>query len=185
MSGRPRLSAARTCGYRSNPVRYGSPSSFGPPLASALTAALALSACASTSPADTDRGFQSSPRSPNALEIRLAFDDQADLDLFVTGPDQETVYFGNNPSLSGGRLLRDVRCDSEAPRVEVVRFANPEPGRYRIGIEYARSCRFRREPAAYRIDIDAPELSRSSEGSIAPGRFVPLALELELELDEP
>ena len=111
----------------------------------------------------------------------LSFDDQADLDLFVTGPDQETVYFGNNPSLGGGRLLVDVRCDNDAPRVEVVRFAAPERGRYRIGVEYARSCRFRREPAAYRIEIDAPELNRSSEGSIAPGRFVPLALEFELD----
>ena len=37
------------------------------------------------------------------LRIQLAFDDAADLDLYVTDPLQETVYFANTRSRSSGR----------------------------------------------------------------------------------
>jgi hypothetical protein len=129
----------------------------------------------STSPAPTP------VRPAGTLEIRLQFGEQADLDLFVTDPDQETVYFGNNPSRTGGRLEGDVRCKAPAPRTEVVHYANPKPGRYRVGIEYNRSCVFRRKPADYRIDVRADGFERTLSTQIEPGRFEHKALEFSLD----
>lgn len=77
---------------------------------------------------------------PGSLRIRLAFGEAADLDLFVSDPLQETVYFANDTSKSGGSLLLDQRCGSPGPRVEVVEWRAPPPGRYRIGIDFPRSC---------------------------------------------
>jgi hypothetical protein len=58
------------------------------------------------------------------LLVRLAFDDVADLDLFVTDPLQESAYFANTPTRSGGRLLDDRRCSDPSPRVEVTALAS-------------------------------------------------------------
>ena len=46
------------------------------------------------------------------LSVQLAFEADTDLDLYVTGPLLETVYFANLASKSGGELSADVRCDS-------------------------------------------------------------------------
>ncbi|MBM4383027.1 MAG: hypothetical protein FJ091_06610 [Deltaproteobacteria bacterium] len=56
--------------------------------------------------------------SGGALRIRLAFGAQADLDLYVTDPLAETIYFANERAAAGGRLVADVRCDSKTPRIE-------------------------------------------------------------------
>lgn len=120
-------------------------------------------------------------RPPGALEIRLEFSEQADLDLFVTDPDQETVYFGNSPSRGGGQLIDDTGCPSPLPRTEVVRFVAPRPGRYRVGIDYTRSCRFRRQPAWYRLEIRSDAFNLTHTGEVAPGRFEQKALEFTIE----
>ena len=70
----------------------------------------------------------------------LAFGADADLDLYVTDPLLETVYFANQSSRSGGQFLEDVRCDEEQIKVEEIRFDAPMPGRYRIGIDYPNAC---------------------------------------------
>lgn len=117
------------------------------------------------------------------LEIALRFDAQADLDLFVTGPDLETVYFGNNPNRAGATLSGDERCGSGEPRVERVKFATPMPGAYRVGIEYAKSCKFRSQPANYHIHIRAEGLEIERAGSLSPGRFDSRAIEFEFRPD--
>ena len=45
----------------------------------------------------------------SGLRFVLAFGEAADLDLFVTGPRQETVYFANTPTAVGGELEVDAR----------------------------------------------------------------------------
>ncbi|MCP4908886.1 MAG: hypothetical protein GY910_28245 [bacterium] len=99
----------------------------------------------------------------------------------MTDPDQETVYFGNNPSRGGGRLLADVRCRARTPRAEIVRFTAPKPGRYRVGVEYHRSCFFRREAISFRIDIRSDSVGRTHSGEITPGRFESKVLEFMFE----
>ncbi|HXK26557.1 MAG TPA: hypothetical protein VMS55_28095, partial [Myxococcota bacterium] len=73
----------------------------------------------------------SAPTQAGALVVELSFGAEADLDLYVTGPDQETAYFANTPVRSGGALERDRRCGDAAPRVERVLWPAPPPGRYR------------------------------------------------------
>jgi hypothetical protein len=74
------------------------------------------------------------------LVVRLAFEAGADLDLYVSDPLDETLYFANTPVRSGGALERDLRCDDAPPRVEIVRFAKPLPGGYRVGVDYPERC---------------------------------------------
>lgn len=121
----------------------------------------------------------SADRPAGALDIRLVFGDAADLDLFVTDPTQETLYFGNDPARNGGRLDLDQRCGSAAPRIETARFEPPRAGRYRVGVSYDRSCRFRRRPASFAIEVEADMLSLSHAGEIEPGRFEAIVLEFD------
>ena len=46
----------------------------------------------------------------------LAFDAEADLDLYVTDSAHETVCFGNSPSGTGGEVLADLCCEAPVPR---------------------------------------------------------------------
>ena len=173
MPPRPRLRAAR-------------PTPACPTVVASLFAALA--AC--TPEAPPDPRFDDD-RPAGALEVRLFFADEADLDLFVTDPREEALYFGNNPSLGGGELDIDRRCDDEPPRRERARFVAPRAGRYRVGVSYDRSCRFRRVEAPYRIEVEADALRLEHEGRVAPGDFEHIALEFDYvpvpaaEVDQP
>ena len=150
-----------------------------------VAAVLFLLGCAVSGGPTADDRRESVP--PGALEIELRFSEAADLDLFVTDPSQEAVYFGNNPSLAGGHLDRDQGCRDQpeerrrddAPRVERVLFPTPRPGRYRVGVSYDRSCQFRRERVGYRIDVRSEALSWTSAGELSPGQFEPRALEFD------
>jgi hypothetical protein len=121
------------------------------------------------------------PTGPGELRVRLAFGTAADLDLYVTDPLQEAVYFGNNPSLGGGQLDVDRRCEHPAPRVESIVFARPQPGRYRVSIDYARACSEPATPVAYRVRVEAPGVDREHRGEIKPGFRELISLEFELE----
>lgn len=143
----------------------------------ALVLGLVLAlACAAPPPA-TPR-FDS-PRPAGALEVRLFFGEEADLDLFVTDPREEALYFGNNPTIGGGRLDVDRRCGDAAPRRERARFVAPRPGRYRVGVSYDRSCRFRRGEADFRLEVEADGLAFERRGTVAPGAFEPIVLEFD------
>jgi hypothetical protein len=149
-----------------------------------LVSATAQLSCFARSPAKLpERPVHSGlpGRDSGTLEIRLHFGPEADLDLHVTDPEQETVYFGNNPSLAGGVLANDLRCDAPSPRVERVEFAAPKPGRYRVGVDYARRCRRVRGPVPYEIEVRGGELDLRLQGEILPGRFQNIALEFDLE----
>jgi hypothetical protein len=119
---------------------------------------------------------------PGALVVRLAFGAAADLDLYVTDPLRETVYFANTPSRSGGRLDRDRTCSDAAPRIESVVFERPPPGRYRVGIDYPKSCDGSDSTAPYVLTVQHREDSAQRiEGSAAPRRFEPVVLEVDVE----
>lgn len=115
-----------------------------------------------------------------ALVVQLAFDASADLDLYVTDPLQETVYFANTPSRSGGFLDRDRTCNDAAPRVETIVFERPPPGRYRIGVEHPQPCGAG-SAAPFAVRARYGEQRFEQSGVLPPRRFEAIVLELEID----
>jgi hypothetical protein len=151
---------------------------------------LAVAACARPAPPDAaalarvtaplEAALARDPApAPGALRVRLAFGAGADLDLFVTDPLAETVYFANSPSRSGGRLLRDQRCDAPAPRIETIVFDSPPPGRYRVGVDHPEACDGNAAPAAFVLILEHAGRREERRGAVAPREFLPIVLELE------
>jgi tetratricopeptide (TPR) repeat protein len=67
---------------------------------------------------------------PVELRIVLQWDtDNTDVDLWVTDPNGEKVYFGHRESVQGGRISRDV-TGSYGPEEFILK--SPKPGKYRI-----------------------------------------------------
>lgn len=136
--------------------------------------------CASTKPRLAPSALPSRPE--GALEVVLELDGAADLDLHVSDPQLETVYFGNSPSSNGGVLDRDVRCEvavEDDARRETVRFEAPLRGRYRVGVDYVRACRRFRRGAHFSVRVIAPGLELERTGEIAPGHFEHKLLEFD------
>ena len=100
--------------------------------------------------------LEPAPASPGAattegLSVRLTWSAAVDLDLYVTTPRGETIYYAN----PGPAFVVDARCDA-APsgRLEEVRWRNPAPGRYRVGVDFPEACAGDVREAAYRVVVD-------------------------------
>ena len=119
----------------------------------------------------------------SGVVVRLAFGDEADLDLYVTDPLLETVYFARHESRTGGRIVADVRCDSVGPRIEEVYFDAPWPGRYRVGVDHPMRCDGARSPApaAYAVTVYAGGETYHAQGSVALEQFEVIVLEFEVQ----
>ena len=118
-----------------------------------------------------------------SLVVRLAFDGRADLDLYVSDPLQETVYYANTPARSGGRLVADRHCKEEtggAVRMEEIVFDEPPSGTYRVGVDYPHSCRAGAGLAAFAITIDAGGRRQELRGLAEPVVFTPIVAEVEI-----
>jgi len=121
------------------------------------------------------------PAPPGAVRVRLVFGEDADLDLYVTGPAQESVYFGNRTSRDGGELLADQRCDATSPRVETIAFARATPGRYRVGVDFMIRCARNVDSARFELIAELPgEPPIHQHGEAHFGAFAPRTLEFEL-----
>ena len=118
---------------------------------------------------------------PDAVVVRLAFGAAADLDLFVSDPRHETVYFANKRARSGGRLAADLRCDAPAPRIETVRFENALPGRYRIGIDHPVACSDDPAAAVFVVEWPSDGQIQRARGSVAPLVFDSIVQEFDWE----
>lgn len=121
----------------------------------------------------------SAPAASNALVVQLVFDGSADLDLYVTDPLTETVYFANTPTKSGGALEADRTCDDPPRRIETVVFERPLAGRYRVGVDHIRSCG-PAAPAPFAVRAMSGERRVEATGALPLGRFDPIVLELDL-----
>lgn len=73
------------------------------------------------------------------LEIELYWSNPVDLDLFVTAPDGETIYYGNPKSRAGDLIRSQSNCASVK--------TNPTPWRERAMINAAQS-------GIYRVSVD-------------------------------
>jgi hypothetical protein len=92
-----------------------------------------------------------------ALTVTLLWEAAVDLDLYVTDPALETVYYANAHARSGGVLERDARCRGRTggEQTERARWTTPPAGRYRVGVDFPEACEERgpRE-VPYRLVIE-------------------------------
>ena len=163
----------------------------------ALLGAISLSACAgSGGPSQAEREARAAeanalaaqlaalplpPPDPGEIRVRLVFGEAADLDLYVTDPLQETVYFANSPSRSGGRLERDVRCGEPLPRIETIEFAAAAPGRYGVGVDFPPEvCSEVKGAVGFVVVFESHGERQEKRLSIRPGEFLPIVLEVDL-----
>jgi uncharacterized protein YfaP (DUF2135 family) len=116
-----------------------------------------------------------------ALIVQLMFDSDVDLDLYVTDPMLETVYFANHKSKAGGEISGDVRCDTEGDRLEMVSFPAPVPGRYRVGVDFPARCAGESGPAAFAVRVQHPNGELSKTGAVYFEQFEVAVLEFEIE----
>ena len=118
--------------------------------------------------------------------VRLAFDEAADLDLFVTDPMQESVYFANSPTRSGGMLIQDRRCGDLSPRVEIVHYPRATAGRYRVGVDFHRRCEENslsdeeEKQGLYVVRVDLADRTIEREGLVTPGHFEVIVIEFDV-----
>ena len=130
----------------------------------------------------------SPPKTENGppLQVSLSWTESVDLDLYVTDPSQETVYFANPRSASGGNLEHDVSCgalvDSKAGQAwsEEVVWRYPAPGRYRVGVDFMDGCGTKVEEVAFRVVVDAGGKRQERVGKVAKNRFEPVVFEFDL-----
>ena len=164
----------RSAGRQHTPARRAAPT------AAALLVAGAALGCALLAGPPGEAVLPDEPPPAAGLRVRLAFPADADLDLHVTDPQHETIYFANTPAVSGGRLEGDARCDDPAPRIETVVFEDAPPGRYRIGIDFPIRCRRVGEPVPFALEVARPGQAEERRGEIPFGRFEPIVWEFEL-----
>ena len=140
---------------------------------------LALAGCVHRAPPPPP-----SPEPPRAgVTVTLRWSAAADLDLYVTDPTLETVYFGNPRTASGGTLERDARC-ADAPaaeHVERVRWERPPPGRYRVGVDFIERCAGRTTAAEYDLVVDVDGRRIDVPGRARLGSREPRVLEFTVE----
>ena len=123
------------------------------------------------------------------LQVALVWSAPVDLDLYLTDPTWETVYFANNPSRTGAQLMRDTRCRDVASHenafVELASIAAPQPGRYRVGVDFMDACNGPHQPVSFRIVADYGGMRREMTGTIRLEEFLPIVVEFELRRTGP
>ena len=102
-----------------------------------------------------------------------------DLDLYVTDPGLETLYFANARTASGGVVERDARCAEQQPgeQTEQARWTKPPPGRYRIGVDFLETCSGRATEALYTLTVEVDGRRQEISGRARRGEREPRVLE--------
>jgi len=148
-----------------------------------LGLALIVAGCAARAPLPAPPAPPQLPPLPG-LSVLLTWSAPVDLDLYLTDPTSETVYFANNPSRTGARLLRDARCKDVGavppPYVESADVPEPRPGRYRVGVDFIDDCAQKIAEASFRIVIDFAGARREATDTIRLAQFKPIVVEFDV-----
>ena len=120
--------------------------------------------------------------SSGQLQVTLAWNTGADIDLYVTDPNGETIYYGSNTSSSGGHLDHDARGNcggSGAATVENVFWANNPPrGTYKVEIHYwaGSDCSTNAGPTPTTLSISAGgRILGAYNYTLVPDQRIPIA----------
>ncbi|MCI0444619.1 hypothetical protein L0152_15605 [bacterium] len=107
------------------------------------------------------------------IQIELTWDGNADLDLHVTDPYGETIYYFHPVSQSGGAYQEDRECYNNNGQPERVTYNDgaAAAGNYQISIHYFRSCGEARD-ARWNLSVNADNRSSNYSGTIKPGEYI-------------
>ncbi len=114
------------------------------------------------------------------IQITLAWNTIDDLDLYVTDPGQQTVFFNNRVIPSGGRLDVDANADcvavTENPVENVFWASTPPSGLYLIEVRLFRRCSQVTAPIPFTVTVRksgsaAQTFSGSATSPGSAGRF--------------
>ena len=123
------------------------------------------------------------PAAQAGLVVSLTWDAPVDLDLYVTDPTWETLYFANNPTRAGARLENDARCATlvaDRPPTERATIENARPGSYRVGVDFIDRCGAKVKEVSFHVTADFAGVRREARGKVNPEEFRVIALEFEL-----
>jgi hypothetical protein len=101
---------------------------------------------------DEGCGYQS-----GAIQITAAWNSASDIDLHVTDPMGEHIYYGDRQSNSGGVLDHDANagCSVQPPTVENVYWSTPAPprGTYQVRVHAFSMCGSYQTPVTLSISV--------------------------------
>jgi len=121
-----------------------------------------------------------------ALHVALSWAAPVDLDLYVTDPSGEALYFANSPTRAGGRLEQDARCADVAggaAAIERATLPTPAPGTYRVGVDFIDACDSGLDAVPFRVAVERGGVRRDAEGTARRGEFTVVVLEFEVGED--
>ncbi len=105
---------------------------------------LGLFTCASASVVAAKTQVRSLAVDGDPLRLELIWNEAVDLDLFVTGPAGETIYYGNKQSKNGNKVVEESNCKSlvAQPKFlrEVVIIPSAQRGKYRVSVDFIFHC---------------------------------------------
>jgi len=89
------------------------------------------------------------------VQITIAWQGPSDVDLHVTDPGGEEVYYGHRASASGGQLDHDANaaCNGEAPTVENVYWTTAPRGTFQARIHAYDMCGAPQMPVTLSISV--------------------------------
>ncbi len=89
------------------------------------------------------------------VQVTVAWQGTADIDLHVFDPANEHLYYGDRTSSTGGTLDRDANaaCNQSPPTVENVYFSQAPRGQYRARVHVYRMCQDSSVPVTLSISV--------------------------------
>ena len=108
---------------------------------------IALTCCLAPTAATAQEAHPNAPAvvqgASEDLVVLLSWQAPVDLDLFLTGPSGETIYFGNRKARTGHHINNETTCDTLAPTGpyrESATIPHAATGLYRVSVDYIFDC---------------------------------------------
>lgn len=125
----------------------------------------------------------------DTLRIELTWKAPVDLDLFVTGPSGETIYFGNKQSKIGDKLIEESNCESLTSKPshlrEAVLIPAAQGGKYRVSVDFIFQCQSSLDQADAKLSLfNAQTDTKLTQHTITVRREVLNTVAMEFEVRE-
>lgn len=96
-----------------------------------------------------------------SLVVEIQWDAPVDLDIFLTDPSGETVYFANRLAKSGAAMGAESGCrdaaQGDGPYRESIRIPSALAGRYRVSVDFIKDCGHTTLSADLRVILKTPD----------------------------